>query len=177
LDGIRYGSNSLYHFDQYPQKFICPINFLWKPETKTANNNRKIWIWVHPSSFQEVFNSLDLLRQSNEEYQNLTLLSLENELLKFDLIGPRSQAILHHIFHVCQQDKKKLEVKSNQALIVFLFKNNNKSNSKLWETLSFARSSSCLPYDIVLGLEIYDPRLKYIIIFRIFFFSLNLFLS
>ncbi|GFV63883.1 hypothetical protein TNCV_4800211, partial [Trichonephila clavipes] len=64
LDGSKEGHCVIFHPKCHPFKAIGPVSFLWKPiyniqthEYLTeipANTKRKLWIWCHPSCYDEL---------------------------------------------------------------------------------------------------------------------------
>ncbi|KAJ3214886.1 hypothetical protein HDU67_001088 [Dinochytrium kinnereticum] len=67
-----------------------------------------------------------------------TLKLIESDLQRFELIGPRSHAILQEVLKVLPTSP----------------------SEKLWEELKHLRSSSSLPAGVVIGLHAQDPRLR-----------------
>ncbi|GFS53124.1 hypothetical protein TNIN_113402 [Trichonephila inaurata madagascariensis] len=64
LDGSKEGHCVIFHPKCHPFKAIGPVSFLWKPiyDIQTheylteipANTKRKLWIWCHPSCYDEL---------------------------------------------------------------------------------------------------------------------------
>lgn len=134
IHGNRSGSTNLYEYLGYPTKLICPISFLWKPKTKNT-----IWIWVHPASFNE---ALTFIKKALEETKSthVELNDLRDQILRFELTGPRSTALLQSI----------LDPVSNSTV-----------GNTVWKDLSQLRSSCSLSPGSVIGLIVQDPRLKF----------------
>lgn len=128
------GTTHLYEYKGYPTKLICPMSFLWKPKT-----NDTIWLWIHPSAINE---ALAFIKVAIKETQatHVELNDLRNEILKFELTGPRSTALL-------------------QAILDPVPDTNLRGNA-VWKDLSQLRSSCSLSPGSVLGLLVQDPRLK-----------------
>ncbi|XP_076332758.1 LOW QUALITY PROTEIN: POP1 ribonuclease P/MRP subunit [Tachypleus tridentatus] len=88
LKGTREGSVMLYHPTRYPYGAIGPVKFLWKPESEDAqmkppaDRMRQLWIWVHPSCYDELVTELAAVF----ELQKKSLLPMENSSLK-DKLG------------------------------------------------------------------------------------------
>ncbi|XP_070555586.1 ribonucleases P/MRP protein subunit POP1-like [Ptychodera flava] len=72
LTGARHGTILLYKSDQYPHGCMGPVNVLWKPAQPSSANEsaakeekfdsaemRQLWIWVHPSSYEEVLSEIN----------------------------------------------------------------------------------------------------------------------
>ncbi|KAF1801227.1 ribonucleases P/MRP protein subunit POP1-domain-containing protein [Mucor lusitanicus] len=132
IKGNRLGTTNLYEHKGYPTKLICPISFLWKPKT-----NDTIWLWIHPSAINE---ALTFIRLAIKETR-IELNDLRNEILKFELTGPRSTALLQAI----------LDPVPDTTL----------QGNAVWKDLSQLRSSCSLSPGSVLGLLVQDPRLKF----------------
>lgn len=73
----------------------------------------------------------------------MTVNDLREQLLRFELTGPRSTALLQAILDPIQQGDS--ATKGNQV----------------WSELSQLRSSCSLSPGVVLGLQVNDPRLRY----------------
>ncbi|XP_072324565.1 ribonucleases P/MRP protein subunit POP1 isoform X1 [Scyliorhinus torazame] len=61
LSGKCQGSLVLYKADQYPEKPLGPVTFLWRP--KTLSENRQLWIWAHPALKMDLLTELQLVCQ------------------------------------------------------------------------------------------------------------------
>lgn len=121
----------MYEYLGYPTKLICPISYLWKPNTQDT-----LWIWIHPSAFNE---ALIFIKKAIEE-TSVKLTDLRDEILRFELTGPRSTALLQAI----------LDPVSDSPI----------EGNKVWRDLGQLRSSCSLSPGSVLGLVVQDPRLK-----------------
>lgn len=137
IAGNRIGTTNLHEYLKYPSSLICPISFLWRPYTKDT-----IWLWIHPSAINE---ALYFIQKSIKESNvtNVTVNDLREQLLRFELTGPRSTALLQAILDPIQQGDS--ATKGNQV----------------WSELSQLRSSCSLSPGVVLGLQVNDPRLRY----------------
>ncbi|KAI9358705.1 NUC188 domain-containing protein [Pilaira anomala] len=135
VKGNRMGTTNLYEISTYPNNLICPISFLWKPETKDT-----VWLWVHPSATNE---ALTYIKKAMKvaKVKQVELNDLRKEILRFELTGPRSTALLQAILDPVQENG----TKGNQT----------------WKGLSELRSSCSLSPGSVLGLVVNDPRLKF----------------
>lgn len=59
IRGNREGLVDLFKIDSYPLNAIGNVSFLWKPEPDLEiAQTRTIWIWIHPSFFNEVLEEL-----------------------------------------------------------------------------------------------------------------------
>lgn len=61
--GHRVGHTFLYEYTGCPSQCICPITYLWMP-SDDMDGRRKLWIWIHPSSFAEAYTSLQAAQAS-----------------------------------------------------------------------------------------------------------------
>lgn len=66
LEGTREGNCVLYKQNQYPQQPICPVTFLWRPKSE-QEPLRQLWIWCHPSSFEELWKELEACLSLSEK--------------------------------------------------------------------------------------------------------------
>ncbi|CAO3590230.1 unnamed protein product [Absidia cylindrospora] len=132
--GQRIGHGLLYHC--YPTRFFCPVTFLWRYH-EMQQDQSQLWMWIHPSAFPDV---LSHFQNVVNDKQDIELLDLRNELVRFDFTGPRSTALLQSILDPV---------------------NENSDNGRIWRDLSQLRSSSSLPCGSVLGFTVKDPRLTF----------------
>ena len=69
LSGTREGKTTLYHKHSYPYNIIGDVTFMWKPDVPDPSKTRTLWIWCHPSYYNELWNELtnvfDLKRVSD----------------------------------------------------------------------------------------------------------------
>ncbi|GAA5804971.1 hypothetical protein HPULCUR_010481 [Helicostylum pulchrum] len=135
VKGNRMGNSNLYEYLKYPTHLICPISFLWKPHTKDT-----LWLWIHPAAINEALEFIKLAVKETK-VENVQLNDLREQVLRFELTGPRSTALLQAILDPVQNDG----TKGNQT----------------WRDLSELRSSCSLSPGSVLGLSVNDPRLKF----------------
>ncbi|KAI8351452.1 ribonucleases P/MRP protein subunit POP1-domain-containing protein [Choanephora cucurbitarum] len=135
IKGNRYGSTHLYEYLGFPTKLICPISFLWKPVTKDT-----LWLWIHPSAFNEAMTHIRLALEKTNASE-VVLNDLRNEILRFELTGPRSTALLQTILDPIEDEA----IKGNQ----------------LWNDLEHLRTSASLSPGSVIGLVVNDPRLRF----------------
>ncbi|KAL9548705.1 hypothetical protein MBANPS3_005558 [Mucor bainieri] len=136
IRGNRMGSTHLYEYKGYPAKLICPISFLWKPATHDT-----IWLWIHPSAINEALTFIHLAIKETH-MADVQVNDLRNEILRFELTGPRSTALL-------------------QAILDPVPDTNLGGGNAVWRDLSQLRSSCSLSPGSVLGLLVQDPRLRF----------------
>ncbi|ORY00772.1 POP1-domain-containing protein [Basidiobolus meristosporus CBS 931.73] len=144
VGGIRYNtgkrqcSTFLYRYMGYPSAAICPVTLIWRPVSQNSNK-RFVWMWVHPSTYEESYEALLDAIEKLELSDDIEIEDLRDELVQFELTGPRTQALLDAVFSV-----------SGESL-----------NAEVWKKLSCLRSTSSLPPGCVLGLLVDDPRLQF----------------
>lgn len=83
----------------------------------------------------------------------VTFVDLRKELVRFELTGPKSLAILQAIIEPVEINDNDDDDVSN--------KKSKKTNQQLWNDMKHIRSGCCLPYGSVIGLTVQDPRLKF----------------
>lgn len=66
IKGNRHGEITLYKKDRYPFGAIGLVNFFWRPKAG-ENQPRTLWIWLHPSCFQEALDEFIQVFQLTEE--------------------------------------------------------------------------------------------------------------
>ncbi|CAN7015580.1 unnamed protein product [Brassica oleracea var. botrytis] len=113
LTGFCYGNSMLYHVEPPVSQVIAPVIYMWRPsqlpkgidEEKAAdcvgNDFRKLWVWIHASSFSEGYASLKLAcqNQMNETGVLVDCLSLEGQLAKLELFGTKASQLLQKTLH------------------------------------------------------------------------------
>ncbi|KYQ92368.1 RNase P protein subunit [Tieghemostelium lacteum] len=150
INGCREGSVNIYYPNRFPFHFICPSRFLWKQENSGALNldshQRMLWLWVHPSVVDQVMYILELesIRLS------VTIKSLQDHLLRFELTGSKSHQILNNVLK---------PLKSSNATSTNNNNNSQLTSEQVWNVLGQLRTSSTLVTGTVLSLDTYDPRL------------------
>ncbi|TPX34544.1 hypothetical protein SmJEL517_g02836 [Synchytrium microbalum] len=138
--GIRSGDSFLHRVDQYPFGALCPVKFLWKPDTNANEATlRTLWLFVHPSAFNDALEEVTIAVSHAE---GIAVKRLDTELVRFELSGPRSHAILQQVL--------KIPLDLNQSASVLL-----------WNDLLHLRTPVSLPPSVVVGLAVDDPRLSF----------------
>ncbi|KAG2178757.1 hypothetical protein INT43_001603, partial [Umbelopsis isabellina] len=153
LKGHRLGHSVLHHNMCYPQKAIGPITFLWQQQQDTSSS-RKLWMWIHPASFEEAWKCLTESQEQTGQTKSVALTDLRDEILMFELTGPRSTALLHAILDTVITNNDKQDDINATGL-------SKDKASEVWSVLKHLRSSSSLPAGAILGLNVQDPRLKF----------------
>lgn len=126
---------------------------MWQQKQDTSIS-RKLWMWIHPASFEEAWKCLTEAQKQTSLTKSVELTDLRDEILMFELTGPRSTALLHAILDTVNTDNDKQdETKTTDS-------SKNKAN-EVWSVLKHLRSSSSLPAGAIMGLTVQDPRLKF----------------
>lgn len=73
------------------------MSFAWKQD---AGLNGQLWVWVHPDTFQLI---LELIRKACRKVNASIEVGLLNDLIRFELTGPRSQFILSHCLELADE--------------------------------------------------------------------------
>jgi len=94
-EGLREGNITMFHPENL--KPIGNVSITWKP--RTDQNQRVIWIWTHPTYFQEVvdcFKVLFNLKSDGNLFKSdkIVLKNLKDCLNRYRLIGPLASCIL-----------------------------------------------------------------------------------
>ncbi|XP_050403536.1 ribonucleases P/MRP protein subunit POP1 isoform X1 [Patella vulgata] len=178
INGNRMGYNVLYHYDQYPYKAIGKVCFLWKPNDNNNGVDRQLWIWCHPSYYQETWREItqafktDDLELENKmvddcpfdqqvQVGNVQITSLKDNLIKFRLTGALSQTILIDAL-------KPADVQSKEAVKYWwqtYYDNDinisqHKHQIAGWTDLMSCQSPAEVSPNMVLSLTVRDPRLS-----------------
>ncbi|RIA97121.1 ribonucleases P/MRP protein subunit POP1-domain-containing protein [Glomus cerebriforme] len=154
LDGKRQCSTFIYAYLKYPNHLVTPINLIWMPNINTEDNNRYILIWIHPSTFKEALTTLEFAREQMKLQDAISIQSLQDEFLMFELTGPRSTALLQEVLDLYDEP-------SDPSNDMLLKPRVNIGAHKTWKALRDLRTSTSLPPSIVLGLTVLDPRLRF----------------
>ncbi|KAG2180764.1 hypothetical protein INT44_003771, partial [Umbelopsis vinacea] len=148
--GHRLGHTTLYHYMTYPQNAICPITFLWQQNPSSTVS--KLWLWVHPAAFEEAWGCLKEAQEKTQMNDTVVVTDLRDEILMFQLTGPRSTALLHAVLDTVQVDT---------AAPNGTQRSDTSNANKVWSSFKYLRSSASLPAGAVLGITVQDPRLRF----------------
>ncbi|ESQ56252.1 hypothetical protein EUTSA_v10024413mg [Eutrema salsugineum] len=123
LTGLSYGNAMLYHVEPPVSQAIAPVIYMWRPsqlpkrrdegkegdcvgnDAPVSNGDhvdfRKLWVWIHASSFSEGYDSLKLAcqKQMNETGVLVDCFSLEGQLAKLEIFGPKASNLLKKTLH------------------------------------------------------------------------------
>ncbi|KAI8366103.1 NUC188 domain-containing protein [Radiomyces spectabilis] len=148
--GQRMGHTCLYEQYGYPSRFICPVSYLWRP-VKSADDTQMLWLWIHPSSFSQALQIIEnaVSNLENRLVKEVQVVDQRDNLLRFELSGPRSTALLQSVLAPVEE--------SQHAQAAGM----TSSNGQLWRNIKNLRSSGSLPPGVVIGLTVQDPRIRF----------------
>lgn len=180
-NGAREGQVDLFKANSFPAGALARVTFMWKPTDETK---KVIWIFVHPSAYNEILEELVTLFQlqncnrkgdSEENAKDMTrndsllrnpkyinhdsgveIVELKDTLNRFRLTGPFSNAVLLKALKPASQCEGNWLGK--------LFNSDAKyqkahvEQERIWGELEKATTSSEVPPQIIIGLNIVDPR-------------------
>ncbi|XP_076662213.1 POP1 ribonuclease P/MRP subunit isoform X2 [Halictus rubicundus] len=109
ISGTREGTLMFFKRNGYPQFPIGHVHFLWRPSSNS--NSKTIWIWVHPSFFDDFFNEIvssfdfklndaepassqTIKFSSYKNDQNCKMIVHKNTLNRFRFFGPLTLRVL-----------------------------------------------------------------------------------
>ena len=109
----------LYSCDMYPRGLVGPVEILWQPD-EGMNGERTLWIRIHPSIFQEswdtlksVFKLLSLVSPDDAGPSNevalestIRMRDLRGEVDAFEIMGPLAGSVLRRVFRVCKNEEQ-----------------------------------------------------------------------
>ncbi|KAI9209255.1 ribonucleases P/MRP protein subunit POP1-domain-containing protein [Polychytrium aggregatum] len=155
VDGTNQGATTIYGSDRFPLGAIAPVTFFWRqePDEPTLDpqaHKRALWVWVHPAAYSDVHAELTKAAKQSKLASDVEIKALKSELVRFELTGPRSHAILSEVLKVCEESYDKHGgVHTNPAA------------RKTWAALKNLRTPSSLAPGVILSLTIHDPRLSF----------------
>lgn len=176
--GARVADAVLYEgrdgLSQWPRGMICPAKVIWEAEpgssknqisetgcSKALDEQRHLWIIVHPAAAATVHSRIKVVRQVREETIGVVRLD-HRDFNIFQLHGPKSSAILGSVLKPASALKpSKAHVSARSCLcsaksyLVMLIG----VGEQLLKHLSTS-SPSALPDGIVAHLEVSNPREK-----------------
>ncbi|KAI8922156.1 NUC188 domain-containing protein [Powellomyces hirtus] len=147
VKGTRQGSTLIHGFMQYPAGAIGPATFLWKPTEGDVSERRTLWMWLHPAFRRLVIDLLKRVHIETFQMEEIEINDLREELVRFEITGPRSNAILHHIMHLSEHCVGPSQPTS--------------AGHKLWEKIADFHTPASLPPGVAVGLSIVDPRISF----------------
>ncbi|CAL9237272.1 unnamed protein product [Arabidopsis halleri] len=123
LAGRSYENAMLYHVEPPVSQAIAPVTYLWRPSQIPKRRDeekggdgigtdrpvsdrdyvdfRKLWVWIHASSFTEGYAILKVAcqKQMNETGVSVDCFSLEGQLAKLEIFGPKASHLLQKTLH------------------------------------------------------------------------------
>ncbi|EAU86234.2 ribonuclease P/MRP protein subunit [Coprinopsis cinerea okayama7 len=177
--GARTLETHVYQPGAYPYDLISPISIIWQPldvnngqekslpssskptqaptitsstqipHGKLSAQTRCIWLRFHPSAHDEVVGALKtaasqhLATLSNGPEVQIQVTELKDQINVFEFMGPKSCQVLKGALNPVFDEEGKTESK------------------KFWSSLGDVQTSGSLPRNMVVGLKVYDPRLKF----------------
>ncbi|CAG8802535.1 5159_t:CDS:2, partial [Racocetra fulgida] len=131
---------------------------------------RHVLIWIHGCAFDESFEALNTAIEKMELQSEISILNLQDEFLMFELTGPRSTALLQEVLDIADDAAPGSNIESSLNVITRINPDSeiievkkaciNSEAHKAWSKLQDLRSSASLPPGVVLGLTVFDPRLR-----------------
>lgn len=152
ISGSREGNITLYKNDN--NLAIGVVSFIWRP-VQNCDGKRTLWIWVHPSFYYEVLDSLNNCFSLGKNNDQVKITELKHELSRFRLTGPLSTAVLQNAFKLVNIN----DISENW--IKDYFKNNYEplfAAENYWGTIKSPMHWS--PY-VIVPLIIQDPRFNF----------------
>nr|AAY82263.1 hypothetical protein At2g47290 [Arabidopsis thaliana] len=123
LTGGSYENAMLYHVEPPVSQAIAPVTYMWRPSKIPKRRNeekggdgigtdlpvsdkdhedfRKLWVWIHASSFSEGYAILKVAcqKQMNETGVSVDCFSLEGQLAKLEIFGSKASHLLQKTLH------------------------------------------------------------------------------
>jgi ribonuclease P/MRP protein subunit POP1 len=138
-----------------------------------AEISRTVWIRVHPAAFSEVFAALrnaasltlDAVSRNSKENrpsEDIELADLRGQLNVFEIMGPKSNQVLKGALSPIGNDKRD-DFKKVKPSFASCYRS-KRACLQFWQSLGDLQTSSSVPRGMVVGLKVYDPRLKYVLL-------------
>lgn len=179
MNGTRAGKVELFKANQYPYGAICPVDFLWRHDDSTE---KTLWIFVHPTTYQEVLKELILLfEMKNEKYERMSdikfitrndatvrnpkyvndatkvsLIELKSTLNRLRLTGPFSNAVLLKALKPTESDANSWLSKLFETNMNF--HNSHDKQLDFWNQFKSTKSPSEIPPNSIMNVNVIDPR-------------------
>ncbi|WWD17028.1 hypothetical protein CI109_101465 [Kwoniella shandongensis] len=152
--GSRMASVMVYHYNAFPRGLIGPAEVLWQPqEASDANLPKRLWLRLHPSIFNVVWDTLKLAaasQQTNGDVPStskatasapIQIRDLRGDVESMEIMGPKAGKVLRRVLRLCKSE-------SGQP-------------RKFFELLGRLNDPAEIPEGTVVGLKVYDPRLNF----------------
>jgi len=162
--GTRTWNGWLYKRETYPNQAICPANILWNPEISasisvsstedameidddvTKPPKRSLLVRCHPSAFLELWEQVKQLAKVQKP--SVVVEDLRYEVGSIEITGPNATEALLGTLRPFESPNADLE-------------SSTKLMSKVWKLLQGIQNANNLPKNILLSLDISDPRLNH----------------
>lgn len=162
VNGCREGTIEL--FRNYPFGAVGKVSFLWKPDD---GDRRTVWVFVHASFYKDVSDLFQLefgLKNSgpgsySDPGNGMIMTELKDKLNRFRLTGPLSQAVLSKAFK-CPPPSNTADTWFKTYMASSDGNAAHSSQSMYWESVRTISSPTDLVPNMVLALNIEDPRLN-----------------
>ncbi|KAJ3162781.1 hypothetical protein HDU86_003755 [Geranomyces michiganensis] len=146
ISGARQGYTNIHAYLQYPSAAIGPVTFLWKP-ADPGMSKRTLWIWLHPAIHNLVWNELQAALKAAIKYKDIKINDLKDELVRFEITGPRANAVLHEILQLSEEGEPAGTLHT--------------TNHKLWRDIEDIHTPAALTPGAVIALNVVDPRISF----------------
>ncbi|KAH6577999.1 hypothetical protein BASA62_000522 [Batrachochytrium salamandrivorans] len=152
LTGSRHLITFFHESGAYPGGAVGLVQLLWNPSDESVHSvhtgERTVWIFIHPSIYEKILKLLQLGSTSPAfSATPISVTGLKGEFVRFEFCGPRSQAILSDCLQLCDDNS--------------LSGDTHVASHNVWKKLKAGVSPTAFPPGVVLGLNVYDPRLSF----------------
>ncbi|KAG9045755.1 hypothetical protein FS837_005712 [Tulasnella sp. UAMH 9824] len=150
--GARACDTHIYEVARYPFGLICPCTLIWMPndaagrdiETTDSAATRVVWLHVHPSVFLEVHRTVRTaasdVSDTSHQVSQIEITDLRDSINAYEIVGPRASQVLTGALKATKESG---------------------SGRKAWNSLASLSSSASVPKGMVIGLQVFDPRLSF----------------
>lgn len=181
VHGGREAVCELFGIDRYPFGAVGRVNCIWQPaEEHTGNTTRTLWLFAHASFYADVVQLLrqtfgadttndpaaaetaatvkDALPTHSNPITGVRLTELKDTLNRFRLTGPLAHAVLTKAL----RPKSAEHSSAAPWFTAFLAQNGtaHAAQSAYWQAIGAVRSATELTPNMVLALNVDDPRLN-----------------
>lgn len=136
---------NIYTSGSVPHGLIGPVELFWQPQTDIKLPERRLWMRVHPSIFDDVLKALHEAAKeraseagSSSTGPSLNIRNLRDDIESFEIMGPLAGKVIQRALHMCKSE------------------GNDKRSAV--SAILHADPAAC-PEGAVLGATVYDPRL------------------
>lgn len=182
--GAREGTLDLYKPDAYPFGALGRVSFIWRPhDAEQPTPTRQLWLFVHPSIYHDVVDEIRWLFELDDQplpdkptdqaspdhlpptitYSNqakqIELSELKDNFNRFRLTGPLTQSVLASAFK-CKPLHPNDMTWYGDFSKASLGADAHRSQSTYWQRVQNKRTTAELPPQMILALNIEDPRLN-----------------